>query len=185
VTGVPAAAVAAAAATTTTAGARTFDHFYDENLASLVRLGWALTGSFALGEELAQEAMITAHRRWPAISRYERPDAWVRRVLTNRARSAMRRHLAEARAYYRARDGDGAGVLPPGDGLPDEELWHAVRSLPPHQVAVVALRYVDAMTTAEIAAVLDCTEATVRSHLARAHAALQRRLSDGSSHEPR
>jgi DNA-directed RNA polymerase specialized sigma24 family protein len=130
VTDVPTASVAAAAATARAARTRSFDDFFHANLSSLVRLGWALTGSLAVGEELAQEAMITAHRRWPAVSHYDCPEAWVRRVLTNRARSAMRRHRAEARAYSRARSGN--DVLPPADGLPDDELWRAVRSLPPH-----------------------------------------------------
>jgi RNA polymerase sigma factor (sigma-70 family) len=58
----------------------------------------------------------------------------------------------------------------------NEEVWRAVRSLPKRQAQCVALRYLDDRTTAEIAEVLGCAEATVRVHLHRAHAALAERL---------
>ena len=42
-------------------------------------------------EDVAQEAFARLHQHWAKISRYEQPDAWVRRVALNRATRAVRR----------------------------------------------------------------------------------------------
>ena len=58
--------------------------------------------------------------------------------------------------------------------LPPEAdaLWRAVRRLPRRQAQVVALHYLEALAVLEVAAVLQCAEATVRVHLHRARTAL-------------
>jgi RNA polymerase sigma factor (sigma-70 family) len=48
-----------------------------------------------------------------------------------------------------------------------------IAALPPRQRAVLALRYYDGRTDGEIAELLGCREATVRSHAARALATLR------------
>lgn len=50
----------------------------------------------------------------------------------------------------------------------DEDLTEAVDALPPQQRAAVALYYLEGRPTAEVADLLACSEATVRSHLHRA-----------------
>jgi RNA polymerase sigma factor (sigma-70 family) len=47
----------------------------------------------------------------------------------------------------------------------DEELWAAVRSLPPKMRAAVVLRFVNDLSHREIADVLDCSEAAARRSL--------------------
>lgn len=51
---------------------------------------------------------------------------------------------------------------------PDTALWALVAELTAMQRAVVALRYLDDLTTEEIAAALECAPSTVRVHLHRA-----------------
>lgn len=64
------------------------------------------------------------------------------------------------------------------DELPeqDEAVWRAVRQLPRRQAQVVALHYVDDRSVAEIAAVLDLAEGTVKATLHQARQALARAL---------
>jgi RNA polymerase sigma-70 factor, ECF subfamily len=73
-----------------------FESFYEREYHSLVSLGYALIGSWPAAEDLAQEAFLAAHQAWQRISRYEQPEAWVRRAVANRAVSLRRRQLVEA-----------------------------------------------------------------------------------------
>lgn len=157
-------------ATAPTATHRDFDEFFARELRSLEAIAYGLTGRRALAEELAQEAMLVAFRRWDALVLYDDPAAFARRVVANKSVSAFRRLLAEARALNRVRH----RVEPPGDTLTphDQALWSAVRALPRRQAQAIALRYIDDLDTAAIAAILDCSEGTVRVTLHRARKAL-------------
>ena len=57
-----------------------------------------------------------------------------------------------------------------------DSFWALVRTLPAQQARCIALRYVDDLDVAAIAAVLGCAEPTVRVHLHRAHRSLASRL---------
>ena len=50
-----------------------FVEFYRSEYRKVVALGIALTGSLELGEEIAQEAFLAAHRKWARVSGYDRP----------------------------------------------------------------------------------------------------------------
>ena len=141
-----------------------FEDFYRREMPRLVALARGLAGA-ATAEELAQEAMLAAYRRWATIARYERPEAWVRRVCANKATSVLRRRGNEAKALLRLAARPTAVVeLEPCD----EEFWFA-------------LRYLYGLSVAEIAAILDCSEGTVKVHLTRARAALVRSLGEDES----
>lgn len=146
-----------------------FASFYDREIRSVVGLTYVLSGSRFGAEDLAQDAFLTAYRHWDRVSVYDNPGAWVRRVAANRSISIGRRRLAEARALIRL--GSERVTLPDlsADG---EELWSAVRRLPPRQAQVIALRYWDRRSTPEIAEILELSESTVKSHLQRARQTL-------------
>jgi RNA polymerase sigma-70 factor (ECF subfamily) len=148
-----------------------FEVFFAREYRKLVAFGRALTGDQGAAEDLAQDAMWAAQRRWARVATLDSPSAWVRRAVANRAASRLRRVAAEARAVAR---------LPrqmPVDAVDGPEaFWVAVRSLPARQAQVVTLRFLEEYTTAEIASVLGCAEPTVRVHLARARATLARSL---------
>jgi RNA polymerase sigma factor (sigma-70 family) len=149
-----------------------FESFYRRELPRLVALAGALCGS-RVADDLAQEAMLAAYRRWRVVSSYDSPEAWVRRVCANRATSLLRTRSAEARAVLRlaARP---AGVSEPASQ--HEEFWTEVRRLPRRQAQAAALRYVYDLSVAEIAATLGCSEGAVKQHLARARQALVARI---------
>lgn len=128
-----------------------------------------------LAEDLVQDTFIEAHRRWGVVSGYDNPEAWLRRVLVNKATSRGRRLMTEAKLLTRLRS---RRVDDPEIPEPSDEVWEAVRSLPRRQAQAVALQYWDDRPIAEIAAILGCGEETVKTHLARARAALAQRLDE-------
>ena len=151
----------------------TFDAFYRRELPDLVAFAAALAGP-AAADDIAQDAMLVAYRRWDTVSVMDVPAAWVRRVCANRAVSSLRRRGVEVRALLRlsARRPD---EPPPLDG-DAAAFWGEVRRLPRRQAQAVALFYVYDLGVAEIARTLGCAEGTVKVHLSRGRAALADRL---------
>jgi RNA polymerase sigma factor (sigma-70 family) len=154
-----------------------FESFYLREFRKVVAVAYALTGSGLAAEDLAQEAFLAASQRWEVIGRYERPEAWVRRVAANMAGRTVRRRLTEARVLARAAVGSGGQPRQVRE-LPDDaaEVWQAVRRLPRRQAQVVVLYYLAGETVAEVAATLRLAEGTVKAHLSRARRALSQQL---------
>jgi len=156
----------------------TFDAFYRRQFAGLVALARALVGPNAVAEDLAQEAMMVAYRRWDEVSTYAQPEAWVRRVCSNLATSAFRRRQAELRALVRL----GSRRSEPIEiAATSEAFWAQVRRLPKRQAEVVALRYVLDLEITEVAATLGIADGTVKAHLSRARETSAARLERESS----
>jgi RNA polymerase sigma-70 factor (ECF subfamily) len=167
------------------AGRPPFEDLYREEWRGLVALGWSLTGSWAVAEELAQDAFADAFRRWDEVGRLDRPGAWVRRAVVNRAASSARHRDVERRGHLRlagqaAAEADGASSDRTGDAsadrVDDPAFWAAVRSLPDRQAACIALHYLEERPVAEIAEIVGCSAATVKVHLHRGRKALVDRL---------
>ena len=166
--------LAAVASPTEMSGERlSFDDFYRSEHRHVLGLAFVLTGSQAVAEDVAQDAFTAAFRHWGFVGTCDSPGAWVRRVTCNRAASVVRRRLVEAKALVRlAKRTPIAVELDEGD----EAFWQAVRRLPARQAQAVALYYFEDYSVREIAAVLDCSEGTVKTHLSRARAAVARHL---------
>ena len=157
-----------------------FDDFFKDQYDAVVRIAWSLTGRWSLAEELAQDAFLEAHRRWATVGSFDKPGAWVRRVVVNRSLSSLRRSATEAKLLLRL-----SGLRRSNDSaMPEaaDELWRAVRSLPPRQAEVIALRILEDMSIEDIADVLGCGTDTVRTHLLRARRTLAARLGEPDDH---
>jgi RNA polymerase sigma-70 factor (ECF subfamily) len=155
-----------------------FEAFYRREYSAVVALVFALSGSGAMAEDIAQEAFLVTHQRWAKVAAYERPRAFVRRVAANMAVSQRRRLAAEARA--KARLAVRAGPGRDGIEIPDPGFWAAVRSLPRRQAQVLALYYLEDRSPEEIGLILGCTASTVRVHLHRGRAAMEKLLGPGA-----
>jgi RNA polymerase sigma-70 factor (ECF subfamily) len=153
-----------------------FERFYSREYRSVVGLAYALSGSRSASEDLAQEAFIAAHRNWDKIGAYDKPEAWVRRVVSNLAVSRFRRRATELKALTRlAGLGSNVAVLPelPAEA---ESFWACVRQLPKRQAQTIALHYLEDLPVADIAEILDCTPSTVKVHLHKGRRTLAVRL---------
>jgi RNA polymerase sigma factor (sigma-70 family) len=150
-----------------------FDDFYRQEYRRVLGLAYVLTGNASVAEDTTQDAFAAAYQQWAAIGGYDSPAAWVRRVACNRAASVVRRRVREAKAIVRL-----AYRTPTHFELDegDAEFWRSVRALPPRQAQAVALFYLEDYSVRDIAAVLDCSEGSVKTHLSRARAAVARQL---------
>ena len=151
-----------------------FEDFYVKEYSAVVGLAYALSGSRSGAEDLAQEAFLAAYSDWDRIAGYERPGAWVRRVVANRSVSSFRRTAAEAKALARAAFRDRTEL--PDLGSSDPDFWNAVRSLPRRQSQVLALFSLEDLPIADVADILDMSPGTVKRHLHNGRLALAGRL---------
>jgi RNA polymerase sigma-70 factor (sigma-E family) len=142
-----------------------FPDFVAARSAALFRGALVLTGNRDAAEDLVQETLERACRKWRTIAAKDAPDAYVRRIMVNLANDRWRRY----RRTVPRQDGDDAAA--PGDeyGRVDsrDQLVRALQSLPMRMRTVVVLRYFHDLSDAEIAADLGISPSTVRSQLAR------------------
>ena len=151
-----------------------FEPFYRREFAAVVGLAYALSGSRLAAEDIAQEAFMAAHAKWEEIGRYDYPGGWVRRVVSNRSVSWLRRRSAETRAVAKVSLGMREAL--PELEAPDAEFWAEVRKLPTKQSQALALFYLEDRPVKEIAEVLGCTESTAKVHLHKGRKNLAKRL---------
>jgi RNA polymerase sigma-70 factor (ECF subfamily) len=113
-------------------------------------------------EDITQEAFIQLLGHWRKISRYERPDAWVRRVAIRLAVRAARRERLRPLLERGARG-------PIEEGAADPDVAYAIAKLSPIQRACVVLYYFEDRPMAEVADIagVSVTAAKVAVHRAR------------------
>jgi RNA polymerase sigma-70 factor (sigma-E family) len=139
---------------------------FERDYTRLCRLAFLLTGDHDRAEEIVMEAFVRSLTRWRSV---REPEAYVRRAVVNLSRNRRRRAFLERRAPSQSERS-----IDPGE--PADDVWTAVRALPPRQRAAVVLRYWDDLDDAAIADVLGCSIGTVKSQLAKARASLARAL---------
>ena len=154
-----------------------FDEFYQLEFPKMVALAVAVSGSRLVAEDIAQDAMIEASKRWDVVGKYDKPGAWVRRVTIQKARKKLRRLRLETSVMQRMRP---SNEIPAGS-TEVEEVFDAIRKLPARQRAAVALHYLDGYSVAEVAEILECAEGTAKAHLFKARGALAQMLSEEST----
>lgn len=144
-----------------------FEELYLREFEAVFKAVYLLCGSRTVAEDATQEAFARALERWRRLRDRPWVAGWVTTTALNAARRALRRR----------------GELTPevaesGDADEAVDLWRAVRALPPRQQEAVALRYVLDLPIADVAATMQCSDGTVKSHLARARHALRDLLED-------
>ena len=123
-----------------------FEAFYASRRAWLVQTLRPIVGDEA--EDVAQDAMLELFRCWDCISRYEAPEAWLRRIairagMRRRTRNVNRPRLEQRRALLGARpvveDPTASLMTSVLAGLPkpDREVlvFHHLADRPLHEVA--------------------------------------------------
>ena len=156
-------------------GGGSYELFYMRQRKRLMSLAYVVSGSRVAAEDLAQEALVAAYKSWETIQHKDNPEAWVRRILLNKAASHTRRRLAEVKAITRRTHDLDVIPFPEVTGEIDQ-MWQQVRKLPKRQTQVIALIYVEGLTPTEIADVLDISKESVSTHMRRARNTLAKRL---------
>jgi RNA polymerase sigma-70 factor (sigma-E family) len=140
-----------------------FDDFVRARLPELLRFGRALTGDEHRGADLVQDALERALPRWRRIEATD-PEGYVRRIMVNR-------NISVWRSRWRERLTDEPPDAGVDDRVRDQQLWSALRGLPPRQRTVIALRYLADQTEVQTAALMGCSTGTVKS---QTHAAMEK-----------
>ena len=140
---------------------------YDREHAPMLRVACLLVGERAIAEEIVHDAFATVSERWTQL---DNPGGYLRTTVVNGCRMAMRRRATERRHAPT----DAATVAAPTELI---ELRAALDQLRERERAVIVLRYFVDIPDAEIAQLLGCREATVRSTVHRALKTLRKELS--------
>jgi RNA polymerase sigma factor (sigma-70 family) len=148
-----------------------FQHALDEHRDSLARFLAATVGPQE-ADDCLQETLIAALRAYPRLRAGSNVRAWLFTIARNKA---LDEHRTRARRPVPVAEAEPRGSVALADG-PDEELWSAVRALPPKQRAAVVLRFVNDFSHREVAVVLDCSEEAARRSLHEGLARLRREM---------
>jgi RNA polymerase sigma-70 factor (sigma-E family) len=145
--------------------------FASSRASPLHRSAYLLCGDWHLAHDLVQETLVKTYRNWPRVQQADSPDAYVRRILLNEVRDRWRRRQSTAPV---ARFADEPVAADPTDEITRRAgLLQALLALPLQQRATIVLRYLEGMSERETAALLGCSEGTVKSQSSRALAALR------------
>ena len=148
-------------------GAARLEELYIAHAPSATRLAYLLTGDQNLAEDLTQDAFVKLAGRFRDLRNPDAFQAYLRRTVINLATSHWRR-LRTERAYV-----DKQGGTAPADTnyLPDvegrDELWRALRKLPPRQRAAIVLRYYGDLSEQQTADALQVSVGAVKSLVSR------------------
>lgn len=147
---------------------------------SLVRLARLFVDDRDAAEDIVQEAFLRLARHAGRIDAPDRAPAYLRSIVLNLARDHNRRGLVSLR--HHATKGREIDVHDDAsDRLVRSEehgrVIDAVRRLPARQRDCVTLRYFEELPIDQIAATLGVSANSVKTHLKRAMAALDRTLS--------
>lgn len=136
----------------------------------------------AVGEELAQEALIRAHQRWDRVQSLESPLGWTVHVGANLARSHLRRRRLERRLV-------GGQQRPEVHHDPEITDTVALRSamamLTPAQREAVVLRHLLGLSPEQTGRLLGLDAAAVRARTHRAIRVLRQHLDEANREDQR
>jgi RNA polymerase sigma-70 factor (ECF subfamily) len=138
-----------------------------------VRTVYLVVHNHERAEELTQEAFIQLLMHWKKVSRYDRPEAWVRRVAIRLAVRNSRRERLRAVLERTA-------VVAPAAPDTKADLTEALQQLSGPQRAAVVLHYYEDLPVDQMADILGCSQNTVKSHLHRGRNRLRTLLGEGS-----
>jgi RNA polymerase sigma-70 factor (sigma-E family) len=153
---------------------------YSAHYRSLVRLAALLVRDTATAEEVVQDSFIAMHSSWRRLRDSDKALSYLRQSVVNRSRSVLRhRMVVDRNAPKPAPDMPSAeqGAL---SLLERSAVVSALRELPPRQREALVLRYYGDLSEAQIASAMGISRGAVKSHTARAIAALRQVLEMGT-----
>jgi RNA polymerase sigma-70 factor (ECF subfamily) len=150
-------------------------------------LAYQVLGNHLDADEVLQETFVRVYRKRKELADVTNFTSFVIRVASNYAIDLLRKRKGQATATEDLTDLPTSvqldlsrRVRTPGEVLNDkrllEEIRRALDTLPPRQKLTAILHDVEGYTKPEIAEMLDCPEATVRSNLHIARTKLKKIL---------
>ncbi len=139
-------------------------------------LAYRLLGNHLDADDVVQETFVRVYRRQKEIANVNSFTSFLTRIATNYAIDLLRKRKGRGSVSDDLSELPGEmqvdlarRVRTPEELLKDkvvmEEIQRALDRLPPRQRITIMLHDVDGYTKSEVAAILECPEATVRSNL--------------------
>jgi RNA polymerase sigma-70 factor (ECF subfamily) len=156
---------------------RAFEELYAASYGRLVGVVGAVARDRQDAEEAVQDAFVRLLGQWGRVSRYDDPEAWVRKVAFGYLSNRRRKIRNGLRAVLRH------GVQPDVPALSGDavDLRRALAALPQPQRQVIVLQDLG-LTVDDIARQLDIPTGTVKSRLSRARSGLAPMLREDATH---
>lgn len=132
------------------------------------------TDSTAEAQDILQEGFIKVFRHLGKFRQEGSFEGWIRRIMVNTAIEHFRKKKPSApvseKEAYNIEETDASAL----DQLAEKDIIELIARLPPGYRTVFNLFVIEGFNHKEIAAMLQITEGTSKSQLARAKAALQK-----------
>jgi len=154
------------------------NRFVSEHLRRIFIQIYRIVGNVADAQDLTQEAFIKAMQHQEQLKDEQKAAHWLSRIATNTAIDFLRR---SRRASFCEIDQapESHSETPEQELLRGEHreyLEDGLRLLSPRERAALMLRDVEGLPAEEVAKRLNCSKATVRSHIANARTKFRRYL---------
>jgi RNA polymerase sigma factor (sigma-70 family) len=138
-----------------------YSWFYQGEYANVARSVFLILHDRQRAEDISQDAFVQLYANWGKVSRFQRPDAWVRRV-------AIRMAVRHLKREQKRPTIEGHVDEPVLRGPVDTDLLRAVGELPAAQRIAVVLFYFEDRPIAEIVDLLGSSDGAVKMSLQRA-----------------
>lgn len=156
-----------------------------------IQLAWRLVGNRAEAEEISQEAFLRLFKSLLSFRGDSRVSTWLYRTVSRLAIDHLRRERLKRKLFF-IHNGESEQSDPvdlaadpaasPHDHLQAretaEQMQGLLNKLPARQKAVFVLRHMEELSLKEIAAMLNLSEGTVKSHLHRAVSLFRKEFSN-------
>ena len=154
------------------------NRFISDHLRRIFVQIYRIVGNAADAQDLTQEAFIKALQHQEQLKDEQKAAHWLSKIATNTAIDFLRRN---GRATFcEIEDAPQSHAETPEQLLLRSEqrnyLEDGLRLLSPRERAALMLRDVEGLPAEEVAARLNCSKATVRSHIANARTKFRRYL---------
>ena len=159
----------------TTAEIREIEEIYRGCAQRMVIAAYGLTSNLSDAQDAVQEAFVRAVASPRRVLAADNPEAWLRTIALNVARSRYRRRQ-QLDILLRRKPPMPSAL--PGMSPNRVALLKALRELPAKQRAAIALHHLADIEVAEVAGILGAPVGTVKSWLSRGRATLAGLLGD-------
>lgn len=159
-----------------------FTEFAASSRSRLRNTAYLLCGDWERAADHVQEGLIRVYVAWPRLVRDGGEMAYARKAVVSAFLDASRKRSSTERPTSEQRD-RASGEDVAGTVADRAALMAALARLPQRQRACVVLRYFEELDVRETAAVLRCSEGTVKSQTSRALASLRAMFEDASRDE--
>ena len=146
---------------------------YSLHYRALVRMAVLLVRDVPTAEDVVQDSFVAVHGGWQRLRDAESALAYLRHAVLNRSRSVLRHRAVVARHLPNPPPDNPSAEYGALVRLERSAVVEALRKLPGRQREAIVLRYYADFSEAEVATAMGISRGAVKSHTARAMAALR------------